>query len=1380
MRSDDRIVRRAGRRKRSRLVFQPLVMVVTSLLIVAALLPSASTRAATLPAGFQESIVWSGLTNPTALRFAPDGRVFVAEKSGIIKVFDNLSDPTPTMFADLRTNVHNFWDRGLLGLAIDPNFPIKPYVYALYTFDAPIGGTAPRWGTAGGTSDGCPSPPGATADGCVVGGRLSRLEAAGNVMTGGERVLIENWCQQYPSHSIGDLVFGSDGALYVSAGDGASFNFTDYGQDGNPLNPCGDPPGGVGATLTPPTAEGGALRSQDLRTAADPAGGDGTILRVDPETGSAFPTNPLIADPDPFARRVIAYGLRNPFRITARPGTNEVWVGDVGWGVWEEINRIANPSDSAVENFGWPCYEGAGRQSGYDGANLNICETIYAGSNIVTSPYYTYRHSDKVVAGETCGTGDSSTAGLAFYDAGSYPASYNGALFFADYSRDCIWAMLRGANGQPDPNNRITFAAAAANPVDLEIGPGGDLFYVDLNGGSIRRIQYFSANQPPTARASASPTNGPAPLSVAFDGTASSDPEGRPLSYAWDLDGDGAFDDSTASQPTWTYVEPGNYSVKLRVTDADGASNDSQPLLITANNTPPVASIDAPASTLTWRVGDTIAFSGSASDAQDGALPASALSWSLIMHHCSSATSCHTHPLQDFAGVASGSFSAPDHEYPSHLELRLTATDDGGLVDTRNVILQPQTSDLAFQTSPTGLQLVVGSSSAVAPFTRKVIVGSNNTVSAPSPQTIDATTYTWGSWSDGGAQTHTITAGSGNTTYTASYRANAPIVKSLQFNGGGTQVQVADNASLRISTNLTAEAWIKPTAVPSGHRHIVGKNNWELSVEPSGAGVKLLWEFATSGGWRSVASGEFPLNQWYHVAGTYDGSTMRLFVNGSQVGSRAGTGNIVQTTNPLRIGSADGSGDIFTGLIDEVRVSNVVRYSGSFTRPQGPFTPDANTRGLWHLDEGSGSTTADVSGNNNTGTLLNNPIWADDSPFRTPDTTPPTISNVRSGNITATSATISWTTDETATTQIEYGTTTAYGSRSTFDPTLLTAHSQVLSGLLSNTTYNYRVLSRDADGNSATSGNFSFTTPAAAPVITNVVASNVSQTGATISWLTDIPADSQVEYGTTTAYGSSTTLDPTLVTSHSQSLTGLLENTIYHYRVGSRAANGLLTTSPDATFTTASATPTGGFALQFNGTSSHVRVADAPSLRLASNLTLEAWIKPTSVSGHRHIAGKNNYELSIEPSGSGFKALWEFSSGGSWRSVASGSYPLNQWYHVAGTYDGSTMRLFVNGTLVGTQTTSGTIDQTSNPFRIGSADGSGDLFPGVIDEVRLSSTVRYTASFARPQASFTTDASTRGLWHLDEGSGTTTIDASGGNNTGTLINNPVWVTDLPY
>ena len=746
-------------------------LVLATLLLVASGQPQSA--AAALPPGFQESVVFSGLSNPTALRFSPDGRIFVAEKNGRIKVFDNLADTTPTLFADLSTNVYNFWDRGLLGLALDPAFPSQPYVYVLYTYDHELGSTAPapRWGTPGVLSDPCPTPPGPTADGCVVSGRLSRLQASGNVMVGSEQVLVEDWCQQYPSHSTGSLAFGADGALYVSGGDGASFNFADWGQDGSPLNPCGDPPGTVGSVLSPPTAQGGALRSQDLRTSGDPVSLDGAILRVDPATGAGLPDNPLASSTDANARRIVAYGLRNPFRINVRPGTNEVWAGDVGWSTWEEVNRLVDPLGTGlddVENFGWPCYEGQGRQSGYDGANLNICENLYGQAGAVTGPHFTYNHGSQVVAGEPCPTGSSSVAGISFYQGGPYPASYDGALFFADYSRDCIWAMKADASGIPSPGLLESFVAPAANPVDVQISPAGELFYADFDGGTIRRIRFVSANQPPVAVASANPTTGSAPLTVTFDGSGSSDPDGNPITYAWDLDGDGLFDDSTAVQPTFTYTQAGSFTVRLRVTDSPGASSISDPIVITVGNSPPTATIAAPPGSFTWRVGDVINFSGSGSDAQDGNLPASALSWSLILHHCPS--TCHTHPLQDFVGVASGSFVAPDHEYPSYLELVLTASDSGGLTDTASVTLQPQTVNLTFTTSPSGLQLVLNGGSAATPFTRTVIAGSTNTISAPSPQTLNGANYAFASWSDGGAQTHVITASSA-ATYSAVYLA---------------------------------------------------------------------------------------------------------------------------------------------------------------------------------------------------------------------------------------------------------------------------------------------------------------------------------------------------------------------------------------------------------------------------------------------------------------------------------------------------------------------------------------------------------------------------------------------------------------------------------
>src|ERR1700745_3296417 len=241
---------------------------------------SSPAGASTLPNGFRDSVVLSGLTNPAVLQFAPDGRIFVGQKNGVIKVFQSLADTNPVTVADLSAEVDDYWDRGLLGLALPTNFPASPYIYVLYAYDAPIGGTAPTW------NDGCPTPPGPTTDGCVVSARVSRLQISGNVMTGSEQVLVSRWGPQVPSHSIGTLLFGRDGYLYAGAGDGASFNNVDYGQyganyAGDQANPCGDPPGAAGTALSPPGAEGGALRSQSVGRADGPATLDGAVLRLD-------------------------------------------------------------------------------------------------------------------------------------------------------------------------------------------------------------------------------------------------------------------------------------------------------------------------------------------------------------------------------------------------------------------------------------------------------------------------------------------------------------------------------------------------------------------------------------------------------------------------------------------------------------------------------------------------------------------------------------------------------------------------------------------------------------------------------------------------------------------------------------------------------------------------------------------------------------------------------------------------------------------------------------------------------------------------------------------------------------------------------------------
>jgi PKD repeat protein len=846
-------------------------------------------------------------------------------------------------------------------MALHPNFPATPYVYVLYTYDGDIGGAAPKYGTAGATSD--PGPD-ATGAGAKVSGRLSRLTASGNVATGGETVLIHDWAQQFPSHSIGSLQFGPDGALYASGGDGASFNYADYGQTDNPF---GDPGGPAGSDLTPPTAEGGALRSQDLLSPGDPTTLDGSIVRIDPETGAALPGNPLYSTGnDANARRVVAEGLRNPFRFAVRPGTSELWIGDVGWGTWEEINRVVAPTAPTYTNFGWPAYEGAARQSGYDGANLTLLENFYNNPSAHTAPHYAYNHSAQVVPGSGEPTGGSAISGMAFYAGGTYPGAYDGALFFSDYSRDRIYVMYKGPSGDPDPNNRAMFVGPAQNPVNLEIGPGGDLFYVDL-AGSIRRITFATSNRTPTAVAAASPTSGPAPLTVSFDATGSSDPDGDALSYAWDFDNDGQYDDSTAAQPSHTFTGSGNVMVGLRVSDGRGAS-DTDSIVISVDNTAPAAAIDQPLTGARWKVGDMISFAGHASDTEDGTVAASGLSWSLVLLHGTAGTpGYHEHFVQSFPGVASGSFVAPDHEYPSKLQLRLTATDSGGLSNTAVVDLEPLTVDLTLQSSPAGLTLTLNGTGAATPFTRPVIVGSNNSVSAPSPQSLSGTSYNFSNWSDGGAATHNLTAPEGATTYTATYTAAPPpppaglvaaygfeegsgtvagdssgtgnhgtisgatwttagkFGKALYFDGVNDTVSIADSSSLDL-VNMTLEAWVRPASVSRATNVLFkerGKKGLAYAMYASnGTNLPPAGYVYRNGNVSAVGPSALPVNTWTHLATAYDGSALRLYVNGTLAATRAVTGAPPATANALRIGGNAIWGEYFSGLIDEVRVYN--------------------------------------------------------------------------------------------------------------------------------------------------------------------------------------------------------------------------------------------------------------------------------------------------------------------------------------------------------------------------------------------------------------------------------------------------------------------------
>ena len=323
-----------------------------------------------------------------------------------------------------------------------------------------------------------------------------------------------------------------------------------------------------------------------------------------------------------------------------------------------------------------------------------------------------------------------------------------------------------GRRNAPEPARIRAFRTGASGPVNLQFGPGGDLFYPDFNGGTVKRIHYSAGNQAPRAVVSATPTNGSTPLQVDFSATGSSDPDpGDTLTYEWDLDGDGAYDDATGATAQYTYSAAGRYLAGVRVTDNhDATATDA--VAISAGNTPPTATIVTPSTGLTWKVGDAISFTGSATDPQDGNLDPRQPE--LAPDAVPLPLELPQHDGETWDGVASGSFAAPDHEYPAYLELELTATDSGGLTDTRTIRLDPKTVVLSLASNPSGLALSLNGATGTTPFKRTVIEGSENGLAAPTPQTLASQTYDFASWSDGGARVHKIKV-DGDRTLTATF-----------------------------------------------------------------------------------------------------------------------------------------------------------------------------------------------------------------------------------------------------------------------------------------------------------------------------------------------------------------------------------------------------------------------------------------------------------------------------------------------------------------------------------------------------------------------------------------------------------------------------------
>jgi len=565
--------------------------------------------------GFANERVASGFSAPIGFVFAPDGRIFVWEKGGRVRIFKNgalLSTP----FVDISSHVNTSGDRGLLGLALDPNFESNGFVYLAYVFE----------------NAGNPTSTAARTE------RVTRVQADPNnkdralasetVILGSKSTLPCNPgedCLQddVNAHTIDHLLFGPDGKLYLSAGDGGDWR----------------------------AATTGSVRAQNLDSL------NGKILRINPD-GSAPGDNPFDNGTNTPHSKVYDYGLRNAYRYTFGPN-GEMIIGDVGWASYEEINI------GRGKNFGWPCYEGAFPQPSFQSAYTQ-CKNLAASG--VSMPNYYYQHVANVGGCIIMGP---------YLQNSPYPAQYDNQLYFADFSNK--WLKRASLDSTGKITNVTSFGTNLSEPVFLSKGPDGNLYWLAIGSGTIYRIRYSgSANRPPTAVATATPSNGLSPLQVSFSSAGSSDPDGNTLTYSWNF-GDGSAV-STSPNPIHSYSATGvkKFTATLTVKDTSGATGSAS-TVVTVGSTSPVVTIAAPANNVTVNPGALVNFNGSATDAEDGNIPATSLVWTEILHH-----NTHTHLIKQVTG-SSGSFTAdlPDTIDAYWYELDLKATDSSGVSTTK-------------------------------------------------------------------------------------------------------------------------------------------------------------------------------------------------------------------------------------------------------------------------------------------------------------------------------------------------------------------------------------------------------------------------------------------------------------------------------------------------------------------------------------------------------------------------------------------------------------------------------------------------------------------------------------------------------------------------
>ncbi|MFE2987405.1 ThuA domain-containing protein [Streptomyces sp. NPDC059262] len=659
----------------------------------------------TVWSGYEKTALDDNTADPMELDVAKDGKVFYIQRSGEVKVYDPATHATATAG---KLDVYTGGEDGLVGMELDPLFKNNHWIYLYY---------APK-------------------DAKDDVNRLSRftVKSDNTLDLASEKKLLDVPAYRdrsfpEPGHTGGAVEFGPNRTLYLGVGDDTPPNLDPDWQGYAPID-----------------WRPGKQMLDAARTAGNTNDLRGKILRIKPTDagGYTIPKGNLFAKGTAKTRpEIYAMGFRNPFRFNVDPKNGAVHVSDYGpdrggpttdrgpEGL-VEYNVIKKPG-----NYGWPfCHGNNQPYAPYNpdtkevGAKFDCDKPVNPSPNNtglkdlppVQQPVIWYGYGKSKEFPEMGEGGSAPMSGPVYhYDAKNpsktkFPAYFEGASFFYEWARDQVKEIRFDQDGKLLKINDFLKTAKFAKPMDMTFGPDGSLYVLEWgsqfgggnNDSGLYRIDYAQGQRVPIAEAKASVTNGPTPLEVSFSSEGSKDPDGDPLTYAWDFDGDGTYD-STEASPSHTYTAKGDFNAQLKVTDSTGKSGYAN-VPVTAGNTAPKVKIEFPVDGKLIDFGDKIPYKVTVTDPEDGTVDCSKVTVNPALGHDD-----HEHPTTEIPGCE-GTVDTGDlggHPEGADLTYVLNAkyTDKGGdgvsaLTGYGRSVLQPRHKQAEYYDGQSGTRVV--------------------------------------------------------------------------------------------------------------------------------------------------------------------------------------------------------------------------------------------------------------------------------------------------------------------------------------------------------------------------------------------------------------------------------------------------------------------------------------------------------------------------------------------------------------------------------------------------------------------------------------------------------------------------------------------------